>query len=163
MHHHHRIAELYELHADAVRRFMYRRTGDHALSEDLCNDVFVHMIEGLPHYEERGLPIEAWMYRIARDRVIDTYRRQARRKQASLDGHDVAVCDVDECEIDDTLRSMLERLNPEQRQVLLMRYRGDMTFAQIAEVMQRSEGAVKQLRKRGLEQLKTHYQPVSSA
>lgn len=160
---HHRVAELYQHHADSIRRFMYRRTGDMALSEDLCNDVFVRIIEGLPNYTDRGLPIEAWMYRIARDRVIDYYRKQNHRQVHSLNEGDAVVSDASAVESDDTLQQMLAQLNPEQQQVLLLRYRDDLTFAQIAQTMQRSEGAVKQLRLRGIQQLKEHYRPVQSA
>jgi len=160
---HQRVAELYQCHADAIRRFIYRRTGDMALSEDLCNDVFVRVIEGLPGYTDRGLPIEAWIYRIARDRIIDHYRKQTHRQQYPLDEEHAVVSDVSTVESDDTLQQMLARLNPEQQQVLLLRYRDDLTFAQIAQTMHRSEGAVKQLRLRGIQQLKEHYRPVPSA
>ena len=161
--HHQRVADLYQHHADAIRRFIYRRTSDMALSEDLCNDVFARVIEGLPNYTDRGLPIEAWLYRIARDRVIDHYRKQTHRHMHPLDEGHVVVSDAPAVESDDALQQMLAQLNPEQQQVLLLRYRDDLTFAQIAQTMQRSEGAVKQLRLRGIQQLKEHYRPVQSA
>ena len=161
--HHQRVTELYQHHADAIRRFIYRRTGDMALSEDLCNDVFVRVIEGLPSYTERGLPIEAWLYRITRDRIIDYYRKQTHRQAQSLNDEHAVVSDAATIESDDMFQQMLAHLNPEQQQVLLLRYRDDLTFAQIAQAMHRSEGAVKQLRLRGLQQLKEHYRPIRSA
>lgn len=163
MNHQHRIAGLYDTHAESLRRYIFRRVGDHALAEDLCNEVFLRMLEGLGSYQERGLPIEAWMYRIARDRIIDTYRWHDRHPCSPLIDTEIAVPNAHLIESDDAFRTMLATLNHEQRQVLLLRYRDDLTFADIAKALDRSEGAVKQLKRRALQQLKEHYKPAQSA
>ncbi|MFZ9856768.1 MAG: RNA polymerase sigma factor [Roseiflexaceae bacterium] len=163
MTHANRIAELYDTHAETLRRYIFRRVGDFGLAEDLCNEVFVRMLESLDTYQERGLPIEAWMYRIARDRIIDTYRWQNRHPSTPLSNIEICAPTVHHVESDEMFRTMLENLNDDQRRVLLMRYRDDLTFAEIATALDRSEGAVKQLKRRGLQQIKERYRPTNSA
>jgi len=165
MTHQQRVADLYATHANAIQRYIYRRVNDHALAEDLTSEVFVRVLESLHGYHDRGLPIEAWLYRIAHDRVIDSYRAQNRRPSCSLDESqiDVQIVTAADIEHDASFADMLLHLTEEQRQVLVLRYRDELTFAQIACHLERSEGAVKQLNKRGIRQLKTIYQPVISA
>jgi RNA polymerase sigma-70 factor (ECF subfamily) len=84
MSHQQTVATLYATHAESIRRYFYRRIYDAALAEDLCNDVFVRVLEGLPNYHDRGLPIEAWLYRIAHDKAVDAIRYMARRPQVTI-------------------------------------------------------------------------------
>jgi RNA polymerase sigma-70 factor, ECF subfamily len=164
---HYSIAELYDTHAAAIQRYIQRRISDRPAAEDLTNDVFVRVIEGMPRYEDRGLPIEAWLYRIAHDRVIDYYRRTARFPTVSIDGDnddvELAQPNPSAADSDTVFAEMLARLTDEQRAVLLLRYRDDLAYADIAQHLQRSEGSVKQLQKRAIRQLKTVYRPTLSA
>lgn len=165
MTHQHRVADLYATHASAIQRYIFRRVNDHALAEDLTSDVFVRVLEGLQGYHDRGLPIEAWLYRIAHDRVIDCYRAQHRRPVCSLEAAhvEVQVVTATDIEHESAFADMLQNLTDEQRQVLVLRYRDELTFAQIATHLDRTEGSVKQLNKRGIRQLKMIYHPVNSA
>ena len=165
MTHQQRVAELYSTHANAIQRYIYRRVNDHALAEDLTSEVFVRVIESLHGYNDRGLPIEAWLYRIAHDRVIDSYRLQTRRPSCPLDESqpDLQAVSAADIEHDAGFAEMLLHLTDEQRQVLALRYRDELTFAEIATHLDRTEGSVKQLNKRGIRQLKAIYRPVISA
>ncbi len=165
MSHQQHVAELYAAHAPAIQRYIQRRVNDHSLAEDLTSDVFVRVLEGMHRYIDRGLPIEAWLYRIAHDRVIDCYRSQRRRPVSPLDGNDIESLAIPhiEYEQESAFAEMLDHLTTEQRAVLMLRYRDKLSFAQIATQLERSEGSVKQLNKRGIRQLKTIYRPVVSA
>jgi RNA polymerase sigma-70 factor (ECF subfamily) len=165
MNHQQRVAELYTQHAPAIQRYILRRVHDYSLAEDLTSEVFVRVLESLHTYTDRGLPIEAWLYRIAHDRVIDSYRSQRRRPVTSLD-----ACEIEtpqspayEAENESAFIDMLNHLTEEQRAVLLLRYGDELTFAEIATKLARTEGSVKQLNKRGIRQLKGVYRPVISA
>ena len=159
MSHQQTVATLYANHADSIRRYLYRRVYDVALAEDLCNDVFVRVLEGLPTYHDRGLPIEAWLYRIAHDKAVDAIRYMARRPQVTIQDYDAHVLDESSLAEDDHFRSILANLSEEQRRVIIMRYCNDMTFAQIARTLKRSEGAIKQLRNRSIQILRETYVP----
>lgn len=161
--HQHTAADLYAAHAAGVRRFLYRRVRDMDVAEDLCNDVFVRVIEALPHYDERGLPIEAWIYRIAHDKAVDAIRRVVRRPAVSIQEHHATVIDHTTLEDDTQLQQALARLSADQRRVVLLRYCDEYTIAEIATLLNRSEGSIKQLRNRGMELLRQSYTPTHSA
>ena len=64
-------AALYDRHYDAVYRYCYYHVGDVALAQDLASEVFVRMIENLATFDERGRPLLAWLYTIARNLIAD--------------------------------------------------------------------------------------------
>ena len=77
------VARLYDLFAARVYRFALVRVESRADAEDILQQTFVKMIEALPRYEDRGLPFAAWLFRIARNSMIDLAR--ADRGHADLD------------------------------------------------------------------------------
>ena len=132
------------------------------LADHLCHDVFVRIIEALPDYDERGLPVEAWMYRIAHDRAVDAIRRMARRPAVPIEAHHAISADPTSVP-DDALQQALNRLSAEQRQIILLRYCDEYSVSEIAQLLGRSEGSIKQLRNRGMVALRRTYHTVSSA
>lgn len=159
----HTAADLYVTHADSIRRYLFRRIRDMELADDLCNDVFVRVIEALPRYDDRGLPIEAWLYRIAHDKAVDAIRQRIRHPQVGIEEHHATIIDHDTLISDPALQHALTRLNDEQRRVVLLRYCDDYTIAEIAQILNRSVGSIKQLRNRGMATLREHYTPIRSA
>src|SRR5258708_34060812 len=79
------FAQIYERYAPAIYRYIYFRVGEAELAEDLQAEVFLRMLEGLHRYEDRGWPISAWLYRIARDRTIDIIRRRRNRQHVPVE------------------------------------------------------------------------------
>src|SRR5438105_2474761 len=74
------IRQIYRLHADSIYRYALYQTGDPALADDVVGEVFVRMIESIGSYTYRGSPITTWLYRIARNLVVDHLRRGNRLK-----------------------------------------------------------------------------------
>jgi RNA polymerase sigma-70 factor (ECF subfamily) len=68
------LGALYDRLADRVYRFAFFRVGRRADAEDLVQRIFLKMIESLPRYQSRGIPFEAWFFRLARNTVIDHLR-----------------------------------------------------------------------------------------
>lgn len=151
------LATIYERYASAIYRYIYYRVGDPELAEDLRAEVFLRMLEGIDRYEDRGWPISAWLYRIARDRTIDTLRRRYKRPQLPLetwsgtcDGPEGAV----ELQLDyEEVRQSINYLTESQRQVILLRFMCELSVQEVAEKLGRTEGAVKALQHRGLQTL----------
>jgi RNA polymerase sigma-70 factor (ECF subfamily) len=148
------LARLYEAHAAAIFRYAYRQLGDPEQAEDIRAEVFLRMVEGIERYEERGSSIEAWLYRIAHDRIIDQ-RRRAQPLPLEEWGH---TCDGPEERIDhhalkEEIRKSLEQLTQRQRTVIALRFWQDLSIREIAEQLKQSEGAVKLLQHRGMKQL----------
>ncbi len=133
------------------------RVPDRATAEDLTGEVFVKMVEGLPRYEERGLPISAWLYRIAHDRVVDYHRRSALRQTESLTE---ALIAEGSTEADAVARAEWQRvaraigtLTDEQQTVIQLRFVEGHSVDDCARLLQKTAGAVKALQHRALRQL----------
>lgn len=154
------LSELYRRHANAVFRYVYYRVGDRAVAEDMVGDVFVRALEGLPAYQDVGLPFEAWLYRIAHARVVDHYRRGAVRRVTSLDEELAAGEETDPGrrvgERDEARRAWqaLQRLTEEQQQVIALRFIAGYSTAEVASLLEKTEGAVKALQHRALATLR---------
>jgi RNA polymerase sigma factor (sigma-70 family) len=78
------IAVLYDQHHQAVYRYIFYRVSDPAAAEDLAAEVYIRMIRKLPTYRDRGKPILAWLYTIARNLVVDHHRSLGRVDQLPL-------------------------------------------------------------------------------
>ena len=150
------FGELYERLAPKIYAYLFHNTERQAqLAEDLTEEVFVKVLEKLGHYQDRGLPFSAWVFRIAHNHLIDHVR--ARPKQASVpldDCHDLAEQQAERA-LDDALTHReltraLGRLTEEQRQVVALRFLQGLSVAQTAAATGRTAGAVKQLQGRGL-------------
>lgn len=157
------MSQIYERHSAAIYRYIYYRVGESELAEDIQADVFLRMIEGIHRYEDRGWPITAWLYRIAHDRTVDTMRRRSKRPQVPLEVWE-GSCEGPEDEVNSRLtneeiRHTLEELTADQRQVILMRFMGEMSVQEVAESLGRTEGSVKALQHRGLQSLARRLQP----
>ena len=79
------FAALYRAHRQAIARYIYRRVGDVHATEDLVADVFMIALQSLPRFRSRGVPIRAWFYRIATNRVNRWARRERGRVLKQLD------------------------------------------------------------------------------
>lgn len=156
------FTQIYERYAPAIYRYIYYRLGEQELAEDLQAEVFLRMLEGIHRYEDRGWPISAWLYRIARDRTIDTMRRRRTRQQIPLEYWE-GSCEGPENSVGtrleyEELRRKLQDLTIEQRQVIQMRFLADMSIQEVAQTLNRTEGSVKALQHRGIQSLARHMQ-----
>lgn len=127
--------------------------------DGVVNDVFLKAFGAVGNFSGDEAAFRAWLFRIARNRVIDEYRKQGRSPVTTdfpdgmeLAGGDVVV-DAETRFGGDRVVALLGLLTDEQREVLALRFVGDLTIDQIAEVTGRQRGAVKQLQRRGLRRL----------
>jgi RNA polymerase sigma-70 factor, ECF subfamily len=155
------FGELYERYAQSVYRFLSAHLNDRLDAEDLTEEVFLRVWRTLPKYNEQGVPILAYFFRIARNALIDHYRRTSRSgKQMPLDASpiidknpdpgDVALSRMEHQEI----RSILDQLSEDYRNVLVLRFLSELTPGETAHVMGRTEGAVRILQHRALAALR---------
>jgi RNA polymerase sigma-70 factor (ECF subfamily) len=139
--------------------------GDAELAEDLTADVFLKMIEDLPRYEERGLPFGAWLFRIARARLIDHWRRQGRRPLVALEDTETGPqlsqdIPEDEIAVSEMIQRALRVLTEEQREVVVLRFLVGMSLEEVARAMGKSVGAVKALQHRALSALARYLEKI---
>lgn len=153
------FASLYETYLDGIYRFIYLRVEDQQTAEDITSDVFVKAWEKLDKYQFRGVPFRAWLFRIARNAVIDHYR--TRKEMAPLEAitgvKDETTMSVSErvglsLEADKVLESMRE-LTGDQRNVLTLKLVHGFNTQEVAKALGKRQGAVRALQMRGLQAL----------
>jgi RNA polymerase sigma-70 factor, ECF subfamily len=147
---------LYDRHVDAIYRYVYYRVRDDAEAEDLTSDVFMRALKAMPRYEPRQAFL-AWLYRIARNAVIDRARRGGR--QVSFEDaieHPTADQIVEpDTELlarsdSDTLRAALKRLTPLQQEVLVLRFLEGFSTQEIARIVGKREGTIRGIQFRAI-------------
>lgn len=146
------FAPLYERYVDQIYGYVLSLTKDREEAEDVTAATFAKAIEELPKFEWRGVPYSAWLYRVATNLVT---RERRRPGWVELDQH-LASGDEDPADVaerndrDAEVRQAVAALPGDQRQVVMLRFGGEMSCREIGDVMGRSEGAVKLLTFRAL-------------
>ena len=153
------IGELFEQYHQPIYRYLYYRTSDPITAEDLTADVFLRMVRALPGYRNQNLPFQAWLFQIARNMAIDYYRKNANHPQVEFHENLPAVSGNPDALVDITLTSAVlakavDRLNEDQRDVILLRFVEEMPIALVAQTLNKTEDAVKGLQRRALMALK---------
>ena len=153
------IRHVYRMYADAIYRYALYQSGDPLLAEDVAGEVFVRMMESIGSYTYRGSPISAWLYRIARNLVVDHRRRGARLKPLDFAEESSSVADdpvgLAERQLSwEALRAVMGELTDEQRQVIVLKFIENLDNAEVAEIVGKSQGSVKSLQHRALRSLR---------
>lgn len=152
------FASIYHRYFDDVYKFIYWNTGSREEAEDLTEEVFYRVLKYIDRYEEKKASFKSWIFRIARNLVIDHFRSSSRRTRAELDERaEEGAGDFQEgleaAEERREVRRALRILTEEQRQVVVMKYFLEMDNAEIAEVLGKREGAVNALHHRAIRRL----------
>ena len=157
-----RFAELYERNFDRVYAYVSRRLTDRSAVEDVTAEVFRQALANLGQFEWRGSPFVAWLVRIAANAVTDHWRRVSREQpMLEADGPESAPSDpasIDAVERRALLFRLVRSLPADQRRVIEMRFAQEKGVREIARELNRSEGAVKQLQFRAIQNLRTQLQ-----
>jgi RNA polymerase sigma-70 factor, ECF subfamily len=150
-----KFVDLYELHFERVYAFIARRVRDREMAEDLTSEVFHKALANLRKYEWRGDPFVAWLIRIAANAVADQSKRSAREVATEDDPPDLsAAADLEAVEHRARLFRLVDALPEDQRRVIFERFVEQRSIREVADGLGRSEGAVKQLQLRALQQLR---------
>jgi RNA polymerase sigma-70 factor (ECF subfamily) len=152
------ISELYRRHVDVVYRYIWARVRDETVAEDLTAQVFLKALEGLPTYKDTGKPFLAWLYRIAYARTVDHWRQQERRVEVPLDEslptgepRPGTLLEMEDDWV--TAVDLMAKLTDDQQAVLMLRFIGEMSLAQVAETLGKTVGAAKAIQHRALASL----------
>lgn len=155
------IGALYDEHYAALFRYLFSRLGERQIAEDLTGDVFMRMLTALPHYQPSQTPFRAWLYRIARNRLVDHYRQASKRAPVPLsqaEAHQDHMEDLglltDQKMTTERMLAALSKLETTQREVVALRFLSGLSLQEVAETLEKSENAVKALQHRGLAALR---------
>jgi len=155
------FGRLYELYVEKIYNYIYYRLGNHHDAEDLTAKVFYRALNHIAHYNHKGAPFAAWLYRIAHNLVVNWHRDHSRRQMVGLENLDLsgdkqesphqAAEQTNEREL---LLAAIQHLPRERQELLMLKFVERMSNAEIGRVLGRSEGAVKSLYHRTLVSLK---------
>jgi RNA polymerase sigma-70 factor, ECF subfamily len=150
------FGELYEKYVEKIYSYIYYRTGNHHDAEDLTARTFFRALSHLHRYQDRGLPFSAWLYRIAHNLVANWHRDRSRRQVIALDEIALTSPRIDpesRLELEDDQRRLLRLIrheSPDRQQLIILKFVERMSNREIAQIMGRSEGAIKSLYHRTL-------------
>lgn len=152
------FGDLYELHLDAIYRYVYYRLSNHQDTEDLTERVFLKAWENMPGYRVGKTPFRAWLYRIAHNTVIDHYRAQ---QEALPLSEDLSIVDTSIDleqqlllkERSERLAKVISRLSPDHQHVLILRFIEGLSTKEVAQILNRSVGGVRVLQHRALKEM----------
>jgi RNA polymerase sigma-70 factor (ECF subfamily) len=162
------LGELYDRYEAKIYSYVFRRTGEQSLAEDLTAQVFLKMLESIRDRKAWHSSFSGWLYRIAHNLVIDHYRRRDRHSSIDLEDAPTVAADIEdpvetaEMNIDaERLRAAIRRLTDEQAEVVSLRFLEGYSIAEVAAMTNRTEGAIKALQYRAVATLRTMlYDPM---
>jgi RNA polymerase sigma-70 factor (ECF subfamily) len=159
------LAAIYDEYHTPIYRYISRQVEDMETARDLTSDVFNRFLNALESGQGPDKSIKSWLYRAAHNIVVDHYRRRKFHdhlplpEQVAAEGHDPAY----EAELSlaaGRVRSALQTLTPDQRQVITLKFLAGFSNAEVADIMDKPVGSVKALQHRGLASLQRQLIPT---
>jgi RNA polymerase sigma-70 factor, ECF subfamily len=151
---------LYDHYQPSVYRFVYYRTRSQTLAEDLTSETFLRALRNMSGFRWQGKDFGAWLMTIARNLCTDHFKAGRTRLEQTTDdmgAHDDATEGPENAVLagltNEVLLDGLKQLSDEQRDCLIMRFLQGLSIAETAEILGRTEGAIKQLQLRGVRNL----------
>ena len=153
---------LYDNHIKPIYRFVLLKTGNRADAEDITHQVFLSAWQNVKNYKTQGFPFSSWLYKIASNAVIDHWRTKKPSVSIELVSENfLPSSDKHEITLDDKLKAQsihaaLVHLEPEQQNVIILKFVDELSNKEIAESLGKSEGAVRVIQHRAIKKLKKH-------
>jgi len=160
------FAKLYDFYAPKIYHYLLSRLGNVAGAQDVTSQTFLKAFEMFPRYRHQGY-FSAWLFAIARSKYVDYLRKTKNRSEISID----VVKDPQEDLLQGVIRSerlaelkaMIGRLTEEEQELLRLRFVADLSFAEIASLLERNEDAVKKTLYRLLARLQSQMEDQHAA
>jgi RNA polymerase sigma-70 factor (ECF subfamily) len=157
---------LYLRYVDRIYTYIYYRTRNVEEAEDLTARTFQRAMQHIPTWEDQGVPFAAWLYRIARNLVLNWHRDTGKRPLVALDdivqwhvGDESPEKTVQGNERENALLEAVAQLPEDRQQLIILKFLHQLSNAEIGAILGRSEGAVKSLYHRTLLALREILEP----
>ena len=157
------FAVIYNHYVPRIYRFIFFRVSSKTIAEDLTHESFLSAWKSIGNYAQKNLSISSWLYRIARNKVIDHYRTNKKNTSIDTDDFNESILGFYEQEdLDITLninkiKSLINLLKAEYKEVIIMKYIEDLSHKEIAKTLDKSEGAIRLIQHRAIKSLKELY------
>lgn len=149
------LGQLYENFHQKIFRYLYYQVGDQQAAEDLTSEVFVRMLRFVANIHPKSGSFQAWLFQIARNLAIDHHRQHRNHREEPLEEHVSRASEETDRTVEtiltsENLRSAIDQLTEEQRDVIVLRFVAQMSINETAETLNKTEDSVKGLQRRGL-------------
>jgi RNA polymerase sigma-70 factor, ECF subfamily len=150
------LEELYLIHFDRIYSYLHMSVGNRHDAEDLTTQTFLKMLESIKRFRWQSSPFSAWLFRIAHNLAMDHFRA-TRRWQPEQDVPEPAGETEPSAEAAalqsigrQSMLQLIEDLSHEQQQVLTLKFVFNLPNAEVATILDKTEGAIKSLQHRAL-------------
>src|SRR6059058_4495927 len=150
------LEELYLIHFDRIYSYLHVSVGNRHDAEDLTTQTFLKMLEKIGSFKWQSAPFSAWLFRIAHNLAMDHFRAR-RRWQPEEEVPEPPGEEEPSAELAamktigrESMLKLIERLSPEQQQVLTLKFVFNLPNAEVAAILDKTEGAIKSLQHRAL-------------
>jgi len=154
------LATIYDTYAPKIYAYIYRHVRDPHRAEDLTSTVFLKMLEALDRDKFAKDRLQSWLYRIAHNAIVDDVRYQQRRPVQPL--YDTVPISSEEDPLHlvgerlekEVVWKAIQQLTEDQKNVIILRFGEGLTAPQVAQILNKTEEAVRALQRRGLANLR---------
>ena len=158
---------LYDAYYHSIFSYIFRRLGDYEKARDISSETFLKAYKGVPQFKWRGIPLSAWLYRIASNEINMLLRHQRYAEQWKMAmqklPHDTSVESEKERIEKEAARNKeftrvqqeLLQLDPDHQEVIALRFFEEKSIREISEITGKKDGTVKSLLSRGLHKLRS--------
>jgi RNA polymerase sigma-70 factor (ECF subfamily) len=153
------LEELYLIHFDRIYSYLHVSVGNRHDAEDLTTQTFLKMLESIGRFRWQSAPFSAWLFRIAHNLAMDHFRAR-RRWQPEEEVPEPQGSEEPSAELAamqsigrQSMLQLIENLSPEQQQVLTLKFVFNFPNADVAKILDKTEGAIKSLQHRALASL----------
>lgn len=153
------LARLYDEYYDKIARYISIRIGNQAEAEDIAGEVFLKALESLDSYQERGAPMQAWLFKIAHNLLVDYVRKVSKQKTIPIDTLEISdgvnMEEIVERQLQsEKLSQVMKQLTPAQREVIGLRFFAGLTSTEVGEILGKSSGAVREMQSAAVKSLR---------
>jgi len=154
-----RLSGLYEEYYDKIARYVYVHIGNKEEAEDITGEVFLKALKSLKSYREQGVPMQGWLFRIAHNLTVDYLRKMDKRRTVPIDsvvlqGNDNPANTAERNIEFERVTEAMKQLTTEQREVINLRFFGELTSKEVSGILGKSDGAVREMQRAAIEKLR---------
>jgi RNA polymerase sigma-70 factor, ECF subfamily len=153
------LESLYKEYFKKIARYAYARIGDKIEAEDIAGEVFLRALDSLKTYQERGLPMQAWLFKIAHNLVVDCLTKKSKNKIVPLETYELPEKSDPVLSAETNLeiirvKKAMQDLTEDQREVVYLRFFGGLSSKEVAGLLKKNDGAIREMQSAALEKLR---------
>ncbi|MCP4523762.1 MAG: RNA polymerase sigma factor [Candidatus Gracilibacteria bacterium] len=157
------FGELYDRYIDKIYKFIYLKTSNKQVAEDLTSDVFYKVLNSLSQFDVNRVEtsFKSWLYTIANNKIIDFYRTKKEHFDIEmcfdLSSHSDVLGDIDNKDKLQKIIEFLDTLKPDQKEIIILRIWEDLSYKEISEITGKTLDNCKKIVSRGLINIKENF------